>query len=568
MRRPPEVGQAGLLVVLLLGLSGCAGFPQRTGGSSPWPNSADGQSVTPPGLFSWWHRASAQPTAEATSADVQTDSARPVQRETVASQSSSSPWPETQAEWTARNFPRLTRLWNGTPTEAPGNRDHLAATRTQPNPPADDATRSARESEDLVTSPSDPTDGARRTSFQPDADSAEPQQNTGRPAAPKADDDAAATQPRQLTDIVPAPVLEQPQESVGTNRSNAAATQAATPSDTASDHVPAPTFGARLAQVPPAPPPSQGTPPAPAPAPATGNRPASTPPEPPAPPATDQPATPMPTPAPPASTTPAYAPSPAQTSQTAPAPLSVHAQAQRPLAASGQSPYASLTQTEQTQPRHHLLSWLFHDEDDDRAPLPSSQLPPAAFPTTYTSPQNALATGQGTTCAPDGTCKPPKKPCFLKVWIHDLKQGHGSDADCGHGGVCASAQGNATPCETTKPPKKPCFLKVWMHDLKNGGKCPGGDGCTQQVTASPQAPTVCETAAKAPKKPCFLKVWIHDFKSGHGSGCGSCKTGGGSCSNSCKCCGGSGGQSPALATAQGGGIATAQGAPEPAFTRP
>ena len=36
MRRPPEVGQAGLLVILLLGASGCAGFPQRTIGSSPW----------------------------------------------------------------------------------------------------------------------------------------------------------------------------------------------------------------------------------------------------------------------------------------------------------------------------------------------------------------------------------------------------------------------------------------------------------------------------------------------------------------------------------------------------
>ena len=59
MRRPPEVGQAGLLVVLLLGVSGCAGFPQRTGVGSPWPNSADGQSVTPPGLLSWWHRGSA-----------------------------------------------------------------------------------------------------------------------------------------------------------------------------------------------------------------------------------------------------------------------------------------------------------------------------------------------------------------------------------------------------------------------------------------------------------------------------------------------------------------------------
>ena len=25
--------------------------------------------------------------------------------------------------------------------------------------------------------------------------------------------------------------------------------------------------------------------------------------------------------------------------------------------------------------------------------------------------------------------KAPKKPCFLKVWIHDWKNGHGSDAE-------------------------------------------------------------------------------------------------------------------------------------------
>ena len=56
MRRPPEVGQAGLLVILLLGASGCAGFPQRTIGSSPWSAPADGQAASPPGLFSWWHR--------------------------------------------------------------------------------------------------------------------------------------------------------------------------------------------------------------------------------------------------------------------------------------------------------------------------------------------------------------------------------------------------------------------------------------------------------------------------------------------------------------------------------
>ena len=56
MRRPPEVGKAGLIVLLLLGAAGCAGFPQRTNGNSPWSDPANGQPASPPGLFSWWHR--------------------------------------------------------------------------------------------------------------------------------------------------------------------------------------------------------------------------------------------------------------------------------------------------------------------------------------------------------------------------------------------------------------------------------------------------------------------------------------------------------------------------------
>ena len=88
----------------------------------------------------------------------------------------------------------------------------------------------------------------------------------------------------------------------------------------------------------------------------------------------------------------------------------------------------------QPQPRHHLLGWLSHDED--AAPLASSQLPVAAFPATYSSPQNVLPTGQGNAAGCETAAKAPKKPCFLKVWIHDLKNGHGSDvSDCGHGGA-------------------------------------------------------------------------------------------------------------------------------------
>ena len=66
MRRPPEVGQAGLLVILLLGASGCTGFPQRTIGTAPGSAPPEGQSVSRPGLFSWWHRSSSQNAANET----------------------------------------------------------------------------------------------------------------------------------------------------------------------------------------------------------------------------------------------------------------------------------------------------------------------------------------------------------------------------------------------------------------------------------------------------------------------------------------------------------------------
>jgi hypothetical protein len=190
-----------------------------------------------------------------------------------------------------------------------------------------------------------------------------------------------------------------------------------------------------------------------------------------------------------------------------------------------------------------LLSWLFHDDDDDHRPLASAQLPAAAFPATYAPRQYVPMTAQGSAGACDTSDKTTKKPCFLKVWLHDLKHGHDDDGSaCGHCGACASSHANVTGCETAKAPKKPCFLKVWLHDLKCGGHGSHCDDCAPSgATASPQGPNVCETAAKAPKKPCFLKVWIHDWKASHGSGCGNCQKGNGACcQQTCKCSNGSG----------------------------
>ena len=118
MRRPPEVGQAGLVVIFLLGASGCTGFPQRTFGTAPGSAPAEGQSVSPPGLFSWWHRDSSQNVAEETASAGQPETARPGPRYPLANQPTANPWPETQSEWVARNFPRFNRIWNGSTTGA------------------------------------------------------------------------------------------------------------------------------------------------------------------------------------------------------------------------------------------------------------------------------------------------------------------------------------------------------------------------------------------------------------------------------------------------------------------
>jgi hypothetical protein len=629
MRRPPEVGQAGLLLILLLSVSGCAGVSTRTTGSSPWPAGSQGANASPPGLFSWWHRTGTETGAAPSAATEVAETAGESPRNSGATQAASSPWPETQSEWVARNFPRFNRLWNGTPAGSParatdGN-DVMWSNRMPDQTPAADTavTASAPRSDgavrpteggspvqtdartggsgsraqildDLPFSPTPPpvksprqsadepasepgtepssagsaglipadsaqTDGARPASFEPEDDPAPAKQKAPEAAGSGSTADQTASKPAALPEILPAPALAGPQDSAIAGRNGLQTRDASNSSTggagTTSDAEPGPGLDSRIAQVPPAPPPVQRTPPAPAPS--AGAQPASSPPAPPAAPAAAAPGAVQETPAspaPPSPTVAAPAPAPATTT---PGAAPATGSGQRPFAASGQSFYASPPPMASPQPRHHLLSWLIHD--DTTAPFASSQLPVAAFPTSYSSPQNVLATGQRNAAACETGEKAPKKPCFLKVWIHDWKNSHGSDAsDCGHGGACASAQGNGTACESgAKCPKKPCFLKVWIHDWKNSHgsdarSCGHGGACASAQGGNAAA---CETVAKAPKKPCFLKVWIHDWKNGHGSGCGGCSNSGGSCCQSCKCCGGG---KPVTGSAQGG-IASAQG---------
>ncbi len=612
MRRPPEVVQVGLLVVSLLGASGCAGFPQRSSGTSLWGAPADGEPTPPPGVFSWLHRGPSQTGAAPTDGAGAAETSRPNAAPVVANRPVTDPWPESQSEWFARNFPRLNRLWNGSPTGTPrdagdstgrlqmsrasanstaadepvtastpradqdvrptdgasqetgassadrsGSRakypDDLPYSATPPpvrsprpsttepatNPALDDSTPAS--APELSKQP-DETDRAEPASFQQGDDSASAERPPAAPGRPGSSAERAVIAPRALLeDIVPAPPLGGPQEALVTSGDTATPTPApslapASPAAAGadgllSDLAPAPAVDSRLAQVPPAPPPVVRTPPAPAPA--GTQKPASSPPEPPAAapatgtsPASATDAAPTSTAAPSSPVAPAApAAAPATPPSQAPAAAAqgqgpVMGSAQRFLPASGKSIYASPSPTAPAQPRHHLLSWLFHDEST--GPLASPQLPLAAYPTTYSSPHNLQPTGQGSAAACESPAKAPKKPCFVKVWIHDLKNGGGcSHGDgCGQGGVLASPQ---------------------------GGVSPGAQGHA----------TECAVHAKAPKKPCFLKVWIHDWKCGHAADCGSCQSGASSSCKHCKCCGGGG--TPVTASPQGSGMASGQG---------
>jgi hypothetical protein len=563
MRRPPEVGQAALYLVLLLGLSGCAGFPQRSTGSSPWETGSDQGNASPPGLFSWWHRSTTQTGAAPSSSSETPEAARPSQDYAQATQAAANPWPETQSEWMARNFPRFNRLWNGTPAAIPPRpTDTNGVTWTNRMrdraPAADVAEKNSADSGE--------TDGALRTSFQPDADGAKAAQTPSRAAETDSSAGQSPAVPPALPDILPAPTLAGPRESATAEAAVSPATSSSPGSSEAdgqaSNTEPPASLDSRLAQVPPAPPPVQRTPPAPAPS--GANPSAASPPTPPAAtpdasapvaaPAASTPAAANPTqatPAPPSATI--AAPAAPTTAQT-PAPAVVSAQ--RPIFSSGQSIYASPPPMAPAQPRHHLFGWLFHD-DDDNASVASGQAPPTAFPTMFSSPQNVAPAGQGSAAGCETAACSTKKPCFLKVWIADWKNGHGSSkGDCGHGGPCASAQTDVTACDSgSTAPKKPCFLKVWIADWKSSHGSGGNDCGHGGVCASPQgSAAACETTVSAPKKPCFLKVWMADWKNSHG--CGGCEKGGGTSGQACKYCGA---KAPVTGSAQGG-LASPQGA--------
>ena len=148
MRRTPAVA----LVGLLLGLSGCAGVPQRLSWSSSAtdrPNPTD--SPTPSRLAWWrWPRSENSSTDQAAKSPEAPETAQPA----VSNKMPTDVWPESQEEWLARRFPLLNKFLNG-PTVSAVDTDaryrelnhRLLAPWSMPA----SAARSGREDDDVRT---------------------------------------------------------------------------------------------------------------------------------------------------------------------------------------------------------------------------------------------------------------------------------------------------------------------------------------------------------------------------------------------------------------------------------
>jgi hypothetical protein len=115
VRRTPMVG-VGLLL-LLLGGSGCAGFPQRLQWSPQSPNNA---SATEPAVAGDSSQRRSLAGGTKTEPDSELASGGRSKASAGSTTSAKDVWWESRSEWLARHFPNLTRLWNGqAPASAP-----------------------------------------------------------------------------------------------------------------------------------------------------------------------------------------------------------------------------------------------------------------------------------------------------------------------------------------------------------------------------------------------------------------------------------------------------------------
>ncbi len=181
MRRSPLVG---LLVLSVMGFSGCAGLSKRMDWSSPRADLPAAAEAPAQPRFSWWRRPQAEPPPTDSLAEI-----AGVNRALMPAPSATIPgdvWPESKSDWMVRYFPNLSRLLNG---NAAGN---------SPEPePVSDIVRVSPRSRPLAASHAGRAD------------------DDVRPVDASADDDIAArdrpsvteTRERFVPPVVPTPLL-------------------------------------------------------------------------------------------------------------------------------------------------------------------------------------------------------------------------------------------------------------------------------------------------------------------------------------------------------------------------
>jgi hypothetical protein len=119
MKRPLGLGLVLLaLPVLLPGVSGCAGLPQRLSLSSPATTGSDGVEAPATNRFSWWRGERAAGSKSDLSSNL-AENARSASPAGAAMPGDV--WPETRSEWLARHFPLLSRSWSGYAADPVGN---------------------------------------------------------------------------------------------------------------------------------------------------------------------------------------------------------------------------------------------------------------------------------------------------------------------------------------------------------------------------------------------------------------------------------------------------------------
>jgi hypothetical protein len=480
MRRTPAIA----LVGLLLGLSGCAGVPQRLGWSTPTADRSDPADSSAPNRLTWWR----QPRAENSTIDQSAKIAETPEttQPAVSNKLPTDVWPESRSEWFARCFPLLNRRLNGTPATAAVDDDArlrelnarlLARWSAPPTASAgreDDDVRPVDSTAENASSDRQATAGQRAERMPPlsptplvvgsrphslpdtsgdvvlDINQAELAQASQAAPPDEVEVASADSTPASTSSAGTSPAVAMPADGrrsikpPANSRADAALETATAMSDTpdvetslAQAPAQTPSNTQPPSSIPPAPPPVRPTaPPSP---PVGGDKPAANPiqTETPTTPAADaakpdlaEQTPPQPAPAPSTAETPSTPPQTAVSSviTTSPPPATSAASpalgvSQRIVSGSSQVAYASPPPMAPPRPRHKFFGLFFVQEAPQ--PLASPQLPPAMFPASYhvqTPPPAPIPPASQAIAAPaPAVCSPPSKPCVLSALFQKIK---------------------------------------------------------------------------------------------------------------------------------------------------